>query len=353
MSVCLNMIVRDEAMVIERCLASVRPYVDRWLIVDTGSTDDTMHRVESAMKGIPGELVERPWRDFGHNRSEALDLARGRADHLLFIDADETLAGQSAAKWPSLDGAAYSIEARYGELRYDRLSVVSTKLPWRWEGVLHEYLDAGTELAQPRIPGFWIDVKPEGARSRDPHKFEKDAALLELVVRRDPANARNVFYLAQSYRDAGNPTAAREWYRKRASMGGWDEDVWYAKYQIACMAEKLGEPAEAVVSAYLHAYESRPCRAEPFVALARFFRLRGDSNSALLFARTAAAMAAPNDRLFLDAAVYGWRAREELALALYYSGNKAEAANVWRGLLAGGDLPASERPRVQENLRFT
>ena len=38
---CLNMIVRDESAVIERCLASVRPHVDHWVIVDTGSVDDT------------------------------------------------------------------------------------------------------------------------------------------------------------------------------------------------------------------------------------------------------------------------------------------------------------------------
>lgn len=32
----LCMIVKDEAHVIERCLTSVRPYVDAWLLVDTG-----------------------------------------------------------------------------------------------------------------------------------------------------------------------------------------------------------------------------------------------------------------------------------------------------------------------------
>ena len=36
--ICLNMIVKNEAPVIERCLASVRPWVDYWVIVDTGST---------------------------------------------------------------------------------------------------------------------------------------------------------------------------------------------------------------------------------------------------------------------------------------------------------------------------
>ena len=40
-SLCLSMIVRNEAPVIRRCLASVLPIIDYWAIVDTGSTDGT------------------------------------------------------------------------------------------------------------------------------------------------------------------------------------------------------------------------------------------------------------------------------------------------------------------------
>ena len=63
-TICLNMIVRDEAAVIERCLASVRPYIDSWVIVDTGSLDDTPARIVSTMAGVPGELHHRAWRNF-------------------------------------------------------------------------------------------------------------------------------------------------------------------------------------------------------------------------------------------------------------------------------------------------
>ena len=40
-TICLNMIVRNEAPVIRRCLDSVMPIIDSWVIVDTGSTDGT------------------------------------------------------------------------------------------------------------------------------------------------------------------------------------------------------------------------------------------------------------------------------------------------------------------------
>src|SRR6187399_3263414 len=85
-SVCLTMIVKNETAVVERCLRSVRPFVDCWSIVDTGSTDDTPRLIAAALADLPGELHERPWSDFGHNRTEALALARGRADYSLVID---------------------------------------------------------------------------------------------------------------------------------------------------------------------------------------------------------------------------------------------------------------------------
>jgi len=74
------MIVRNEAHVVKEALDSAAPYIGSWVIVDTGSDDGTQDLITSHMAdvGILGELHERPWRDFGHNRAEALTLAQVR-----------------------------------------------------------------------------------------------------------------------------------------------------------------------------------------------------------------------------------------------------------------------------------
>ena len=101
-TICLNMIVKNEAHVIERCLASVRPWIDSWVIVDTGSTDGTQELIRKTLDDIPGEVVERLWVNFSVNRTEALHLAGTRADYVLIIDADEVLEANEGFSMPAL-----------------------------------------------------------------------------------------------------------------------------------------------------------------------------------------------------------------------------------------------------------
>jgi glycosyltransferase involved in cell wall biosynthesis len=350
--ICLNMIVRNEAHVIERCLASVKPHIDHWVIVDTGSTDDTPARIAGALAGVPGMLHHRPWLNFGHNRSEALALAKAHGEYLLFIDADEQLVCDNGATWPVLQGAAYSLEARYAELSYDRCLLVQSRLPWRWVGVLHEYLDCGTIAPQPRVPGFWVKVTADGARSGDAQKFAKDAAVLEAALLAEPDNVRYRFYLAQSCKDAGLLAEALKHYQLRAAAGGWEEEVWYSLYECARLSERLGLSHEAIVSAYLKAYQYRPSRAESLTTLATYCRNRLEWHNAYLFATTAALTPLPADRLFVDMTVYGWRAKDELALAAFYSGRAAQALVLWKELRISPSLPASEQERMTRNLGY-
>ncbi len=72
-------------------MASVKPFIDYWVILDTGSSDGTQKLIKEFIKDIPGELHERPWVNFAHNQNKALDLALNKANYCLFIDADEEL----------------------------------------------------------------------------------------------------------------------------------------------------------------------------------------------------------------------------------------------------------------------
>ena len=88
----LSMIVRDEAAQIEDCLRSVQGFVDEMVVVDTGSTDNTV-----ALAQAMGARVERiDWPgDFAPARNQALQWVSG--DWVLVLDADERLRPEAMA----------------------------------------------------------------------------------------------------------------------------------------------------------------------------------------------------------------------------------------------------------------
>jgi glycosyltransferase involved in cell wall biosynthesis len=60
-SICLNMIVRNEAHIVHELLDSVVPHIDAWVVVDTGSDDGTQEAIRNYMAdhGIPARTGPR------------------------------------------------------------------------------------------------------------------------------------------------------------------------------------------------------------------------------------------------------------------------------------------------------
>lgn len=352
----LMMIVKNEAHVLTRCLESARPFVDWWVVVDTGSTDGTQELVRTTMAGIPGELVERPWVDFGHNRQEVLELARcsphrSPGDYAAWIDADEEFADvpDDLQELRELDCDGYFLTAEYAGSRYARLAMVRLDSAWRWRGPIHEYLDLPGAVTG-ELPSPSIKVEHSGARSLDPDTYRKDAALIEAALERDPADPRLQFYLAQSWRDAGELEKALAAYRTRTdNPAGWDQERWSALFQTAVLRERLGHPVGEVADAYLEAYQACSWRAEPLVELARLERARDRFAVGMLYARAASALPMPgHEGLFVDADTYRWRAWDELAVNAYWVGAYAEGAEAARRALS----VRPDDPRLQANLEF-
>lgn len=352
-SIGLCMIVKNESSVIERCLRSVAPFITCWTIVDTGSSDGTQRRIKRVMAELqlPGELHERPWVNFGHNRSESIALARARSDYLLIIDADEVLLAAPGVSLPWLTQDAYSLTMLHGDLRYGRMCLIKSSLDWRYVGVLHEYLDAGREVIPVAITDVSVLYTTDGARSRNPNKYLDDAAVLEQALLVEPENSRYCYYLAQSWRDAGCYDKAIACYVRRTEMGGWAEEDWHARYQIAKLQEVSGSTEAEVINSYLASYEFRPSRVEPLVWLAVYLRKRGRWPTIKVLLKEAMLTSYPNDNLFVEPDCYGWRRLDEYALSLYYTGNKYGACELWHDAVAKGVFPATEIARIHKNIQ--
>jgi glycosyltransferase involved in cell wall biosynthesis len=351
-AICLNMIVRNEAHIVREVLDAVAPYITSWVIVDTGSEDGTQDVIRAHMAGlgIPGELHERPWHNFGHNRSEALTLAQGHGEYIWVMDADDTVVG--TPDFSGLTADAYLMRIRSAtHWTFWRHQVFRDGMRFHYVGVIHEYAHCEDPGVEDRLEGeYYIESRRLGGRNLDPQKNARDRDLLLAEVERNPDDARSVLHLAQTYSDLGDFVNARKWAARRAEMGGWDEEVYYSICLLAESMLELGEPWPQVQDVFLRAWEFRPTRAEALYTIA--CRYRADQRYALgyLFAKRAAAIPLPEeDLLYVRADIYNWRALDEQAVCAFGIGKHEEAFTLCRSLLARSDIPDEDRKRIAAN----
>lgn len=349
------MIVKDEAPVIARCLASVKPFITSWAICDTGSTDGTQGIVRQALAGIPGELVERPWVDFSTNRNEALDLARkSGAEYHLVIDADEELVPDEGFTLQELDADTYSATFQIAgtEARWIRKLLLRASAGLVYRGTMDEYVDdAGKDnrLLENCIVRSYV----EGARSRGglKEKFERDIATLRAAVAREPGEPRNWFYLGQRLGGAERYEEAIEAFEHRYELtGGLQEERAQALLQIAQFKEHLKRPTTEVIAAYERAYVERPQRADALLAIAQVYADAGRWPLAELYARAAARMPRPTESLLVNDAIYAWAATDTLAGILASQGKLQEARELLEKLVALPQCPPDQHRRIRENI---
>jgi glycosyltransferase involved in cell wall biosynthesis len=353
--ICLNMIVKNESEVIRRCLDSVKPVIDYWVIVDTGSTDDTMKLIRESLKEIPGELYQRPWVNFGENRSEAFNFAKGKGDYILFMDADDILEFQGSPQFPPLTQDLYHMWRGSDGFTYLKPQLAKGDLPWRWVGVTHEYLDCPQPYTSETLLNVRYITCDGGAGAKDGRKkFLRNVKLLENGLKKEPNNERYMFYLAESYRDAGNPGKALEKFQKRVKMGGWAEEVFWSKLQIAHLLKHFELPTPIVVAAYLDAHTYRPHRPESLYYIAELYNQEGQYGRAYATLKAQASIPKPSekDSLFNVDWIDEYGLLFQLSICSYYIGQHQESLDACDQLLQIKTLPEAWLKQTHLNRAF-
>ena len=292
--ICLIAVVKDEAEHIERCLRSVRELIDHWAIVDTGSTDGTQEIIRETMSdlGIEGSLLLGEFTNFRDNRTQLLKLGRETgADWLLMLDGD--LEVEQRGPLPELTADVYRLMIYDRGMEYELPLLSSTRKQFYYEGVVHSYLACDEPYDEASLPQ--LAILDHGGGGRRPGKIERDLELLQAEVAKHPHHARSWFYLAQTYRDLDRIEEAIGAYKVRASLGGWEEEQYFAMYQAgALLCEHVN--AKEGMKMLLDAYRLRPSRAEALRALANVADSVADKiprPSDVLFVRPGAYKAQP------------------------------------------------------------
>lgn len=192
--ICLCLIVKNESHIIKQTFDGIFNCVDNggikltyWVICDTGSTDGTQQLIIDYFKekGVPGELLQHEWKNFGHNRTLAFQAcengnAKRHSTYMWVIDADDVPRGKFVI--PSkLYKDKYNLKYRSGTMAYVRPQLFKIGLGWEYIGALHEFAEP-TLKDNPTVEDiegdYYIDSRRLGDRSLNPLKYYKDGKIL-------------------------------------------------------------------------------------------------------------------------------------------------------------------------------
>ncbi len=187
------MIVRNEEDFLERCLASIRPFTDELIVVDTGSTDGTIAIAE----GYADRLIHHPWADdFSAARNRSIADAAG--EWIFYIDADEELPPGGGKKLcESLDSFPEDMDHLYLMIRnLDGTGGILSEFPAlrlfrngrgiRFEGIVHNQVicrGAGGTLPIALIH-YGYALTPEKMEQ----KFQRTFSLTKKQIAEEPNN---------------------------------------------------------------------------------------------------------------------------------------------------------------------
>ena len=285
----LGLIVRNEAADLPACLNSFLPEVNVCVLIDTGSTDDTVSIARSILEAsgrryhieeyLGANDDDGRFCDFSDARNRYMTkLAEYDVDYCLSVDADDTLLSKDIAGALARQPADF-----YGiQYRMNADCVFNSYKIWRnvpgikWIGRVHEYLNIDwtkkvIDIDTVEVQHHWTIVDGQETGTQRNMRILKKEMYPPL---------RSLFYWANENAEAGNHEEAVKWYleyirRANSGEGAWEVELAHCYFRGARWLQHLGKTEAAVVlSKELLAKD--PSWAESWCELAYISRLRSD-----------------------------------------------------------------------------
>ena len=201
MKVCVYAISKNEEKFVSKWVASMKE-ADEIYVLDTGSTDQTVSLLEEAGVHVKVEVID-PWR-FDVARNKSLEMVPEDTDICVCTDFDEVF----DPGWREKIEKAWQEDTTRCQYTYhwsldqdDKpvvsffLNQVHKRFGYRWTHPVHEVLsyDFGEEVVV-SCPDVILRHYPDTTKSRSSY-----LPLLELSVKENPEDDRNMHYLGREY----------------------------------------------------------------------------------------------------------------------------------------------------------
>lgn len=236
----LAMIAKNESDRIGQVLDDARGICDELIVVDTGSTDDTV----KAAAAHGARVIVHGWADdFAEARNYAFAQCTG--EWILWLDADDRLPAESAEILRSLVVAA-NVDAVFCEyrlydtggcllMRYDRERLIRRVAGLQWAGRVHETI--AVPAGRSTRSDAWVEHRPDDKPDSDP---DRNSRILQAMVDDGDNSPRTLYYLANEYRDLGRDEEAIRSYENFLDVANTDHERYDALVSVSACYTRVG-----------------------------------------------------------------------------------------------------------------
>lgn len=224
-TIALCLIVKDEEKNIARCIKSVKNIVDEIVVVDTGSTDDTVNIADE----LKAEIYYYPW-DNSFSNARNFAIGKVKSQWILLLDADEALDHDSCEglvefiNTTALDGAHFRVRNYTGSYSpenynlHNALRLLRNNGMYRFKGNIHEQIcREGSDQLYDRFATLDIILHHYGYLDeavREKQKRKRNIPILEKELEADPGNPFTLFNIGNEYLSVNDFEIALAYYQK-------------------------------------------------------------------------------------------------------------------------------------------
>jgi len=323
------LIVRNEELVLERCLLTIRDHVDEIVVADTGSTDRT---VEIA-RAMGAKVFHFQWvDDFAAARQFAFDQAT--ADWSFWLDADDVVVNPERIR-PMVSNAPEDVGVfrwRYvigrntdgtPAFSYWRERCVRNDGQAKWHGRIHEVLISENGLRMVQTEEVAVEHQPPSGREGDPGRNLRILEAEYDAANGDPGT-RTLFYLGREYADNGHTEKAIEILTRSGRDDPWADQRYLALTRVGELQISQGRYV-AAIDAYLESLKTFPTWPDAYFGLAQSYYFLEDWPKVIAWIDLARSRPAPETPLFRNE----WKFKIEWLIfytnALFHVGRVDEA----------------------------
>ena len=281
----LCIMVKNAGPQFERMLQQNMPIIDKWTILDTGSTDDTLDIIKRTLVGKKnGELYEEPFINFRDSRNRLLDLAGTSCKYIIMLDDTYVIEGDLRSFLNETRGDqlsdSYTIHIKSEDTVYGSNRIIKSDTGLRYVHTIHEVISDKNNV-NIVIPAEIVainDGRFDYMEKRTNDRKHLDLELLFEEVRISPHDPRAYYYLAQTYNCLNDHENTLKYFLKRAEFpnSGFHQEYVDALFEAArTMNFKLNRPWSECEEMYNRCYMADPSRPEALYFIGIHYYLEG------------------------------------------------------------------------------